>query len=159
PHIAYAFTEAQVIAMVRAAYGDATLVTATTNLLAGENSRGGDPLTGDGDWVLNSQGNEGLLPAYWTQSQNVSSWTAPYTPSSLFHTVFGITQEPGLTLLGALNRTGTGQNALGREGVAALLNAANPNIRYFYTVAQVIDLVRAAYADPTVVDATTSMLL
>ena len=42
--------------------------------------------------------------------------------SSSFNSTFGITQEAGLTLLGALQRTGSGLQALAREAVAALLN-------------------------------------
>jgi hypothetical protein len=58
--------------------------------------------------------------------------------------VFGV--GPDSSLLRALNAGGGGEQALGRHVVAALLNAAHPNINYAYTVAQVIAMVQSAYA-------------
>src|SRR5262249_3018184 len=127
-------------------------------LLAAENTRGGDLTTGSGDWQWTSPGQEGLSSAFWKQDQNLTAWTAPYTTTSLFNTVFGVTQESGLTLLAALQRSGTGTNALARQAVAALLNAAHPDINYVYTEAQVIALVKAAYANPSIVDSTAALL-
>ena len=49
-------------------------------------------------------------------------------------------------LLDALGLGGGGESALARHAAAALLNAANPNINYQYTAAQVIAGVQNAYA-------------
>src|SRR5438093_321792 len=78
-------------------------------------------------------GGEGLTPGFWKQTQHFSDWVG-YTQSQNYNTVFGVNDDPTLTLLGALQRGGGGMNALGRQAVAALLNASNPNINYFYTV-------------------------
>src|SRR5262249_39824962 len=74
------------------------------------------------------------------------------------NTVFGVTQLPGVTLLGALQLTGNGQNALARQAVAALLSAAHTAINYFYSEAQVIALARAGFANSNIVDTTTNAL-
>src|SRR5262249_9147876 len=131
-----------------------------TNILATENTRGANSTSTSKTWTAVGPVWEGLSPAYWQTSQSSSNWTTPYTTGSLFNTVFGVTQESAsLTLQGALERTGNGINALAREAVAALLNAANPNINYFYTTAQVKDLVQAAYANSSLVDSTTNLLM
>ena len=48
------------------------------------------------------------------------------------------------TLLQALNSTGGGIDALARHGVAALLNAASPDVDYTFSVGDVIAKVQAA---------------
>jgi hypothetical protein len=96
-----------------------------------------------------TMGGQGLTPGFWKQSQHFQFWTG-YTQSQNYNTVFGLTaghnDDPSLTLLGALQRGGGAQNALGRHAVAALLNASNPNINFAFTPAQVIALVQNAYA-------------
>ena len=89
-------------------------------------------------------GGEGLTPGYWKQSQHFSDWVG-YTQSQLYNTVFGVSDSPTLTLLGALQRGGGGANALGRHAVAAILNAANLNVNYLYTFAQIKAMVQQAY--------------
>ncbi len=69
-------------------------------------------------------GPQGCTPGYWKQSQHFDSWPAPYTPSTLFSSVFA-DAFPGLTLLQVLNLGGGKLNALGRHTVAALLNSAS----------------------------------
>ncbi|MDX1928945.1 MAG: SdrD B-like domain-containing protein [Pirellulaceae bacterium] len=102
-------------------------------------------------------GGEGLTPGFWKQTQHFYAWTAPYSPLPVapvgfvnqYNAVFGLTSaqsDPSLTLLGALQRGGGGANALGRHAVAALLNAANPNVSYLYSVSQIISMVQNAYA-------------
>src|SRR5262249_33009080 len=130
-HIAYAFTEAQVIAMAQAAYASPGFVDATTNLLAAEDGRGGDLTTGGRRWDWTSPGLEGLSPPYW--SQHTTAWAAPYTTGASFNTIFGVTQEPGLTLLAALQCTGGGTQALARQAVGALLSAAAADVNFFYS--------------------------
>lgn len=74
-----------------------------------------------------SGGGEGCTPGYWKQSQHFDSWTAPYTPTSAFSSVFA-DAFPGMTLLDVLSQGGGGANALGRHTVAALLNAAATDV-------------------------------
>lgn len=84
-------------------------------------------------------GGEGCTPGYWKQSQHFDSWTAPYTPSTLFSSVFE-NAFPGKTLLQVLQLGGGGLNALGRHTVAALLNAASSGVDYDLSVSEVISL-------------------
>lgn len=80
---------------------------------------------------------EGCSPGYWKQSQHFDDWTVPYTPTTLFSSVFE-NAFPGKTLLQVLELGGGGLNALGRQTVAALLNATNPDVGYVYTATEVI---------------------
>jgi uncharacterized repeat protein (TIGR01451 family) len=98
-------------------------------------------------------GGEGCTPGFWKQDQHFDSWTAPFDPTDSFEAVFGVdvTLRSGgqgtitdPTLLDALNATGGGINALARHAVAALLNAASPDVDSGFTVAQVIALVHDA---------------
>ena len=45
-----------------------------------------------------------------------------------------------------MDQGGGGEKALGRHAVAALLNAASPDVDYAYTEAEVIAAVQNAYA-------------
>lgn len=87
-------------------------------------------------------GDEGRAPGYWKQPQHSDSWSAPYTPDTLFSAVFE-DAFPGMTLLEVLEGGG-GLNALGRHTVAALLNAAS-DVDYGQTTADVIAAFNAAY--------------
>ena len=114
---------------------------------------------------------EGCTPGFWKQSQHFDSWTAPYTPETLFDSVFDF--PAGLeikvdnmpkdledaTLLDALRAQGGGVNALARHGVAGLLNAASP-ANYQFTVQEVIDMVNDALnsGDPTEIESTKNKL-
>lgn len=93
-------------------------------------------------------GGEGCTPGYWKQSQHFGSWVSPYSPvdpQTYFDAVFGV--GPHVTLLKALGTGGGGENALGRHAVAALLNAAaNSGVSYYYSTADVIQMVKDAYA-------------
>jgi hypothetical protein len=89
-------------------------------------------------------GTGGCTPGYWKQSQHFDSWTAPYTPNTLFSSVFE-NAFPGMTLLEVLSNGGGGLEALGRHTVAALLNAASSGVSYGMTPAQVIAAFNAAY--------------
>jgi len=60
-------------------------------------------------------------PEYWKNNTDV--WPVPYTPGDSFNFVF-FDQGPNVTLLEALNLNGGGENALARQAVAALLDAA-----------------------------------
>ena len=85
---------------------------------------------------------EGCTPGYWKQSQHFGNWTAPYTPSTSFQSVFSVSGFG--TLLNALGLQGGGAQALARHGTAALLNAASSQVDYSMTTSQVITLVRTA---------------
>lgn len=50
------------------------------------------------------------------------------------------------TLGDAVRLNGGGERALARHAVAALLNAANTNVSYLYSEADVISMVQNAYA-------------
>jgi hypothetical protein len=89
-------------------------------------------------------GGEGCTPGYWKQAQHFDSWTAPYTPGTLFSDVFE-NAFPGLTLLQVLELNGGGLNALGRHAVAGLLSAASDGVDYDLTGQQVIDAFNAVF--------------
>lgn len=91
---------------------------------------------------------QGCTPGYWRQDQHFDSWVPTgYAPSDDFNTVFGVTAtfNPH-TLLDAVWLGGGGEHALARHAVAALLDASHPDINYYYTPAEVIAGVQAAYA-------------
>ncbi|HXE57407.1 MAG TPA: hypothetical protein VNK43_05360 [Gemmatimonadales bacterium] len=90
------------------------------------------------------EGGEGCTPGYWKQPHHFDSWPAPYTPTTLFSSVFD-DAFPGMTLVQVLGQGGGGLKALGRHTVAALLNAASGGVDYDLTVQQVIDGFNAAY--------------
>jgi hypothetical protein len=106
---------------------------------------------------------QGCTPGYWKQTQHFDSWPAPYTSTTLVKSVFNVSPflRNGIldlngngqddTLVGALNyRGGSGTRGaaqiLLRAAVAALLNAASPDVDYPLTTAQVISQVNAALA-------------
>lgn len=91
------------------------------------------------------QGGEGCTPGYWKQAHHFDSWSAPYTPNTLFDDVFA-NAFPGKTLVQVLGTGGGGLNALGRHTVAALLNAQSDGVSYELTAAAVIQQFNAAYA-------------
>lgn len=90
-------------------------------------------------------GDEGCTPGFWKQNQHFIMWVG-FDQDDDFETVFGVDASFTTTLLEALEQGGSGEYALGRHAVAALLNAANPNVDYFTDVAGVIALVQDAYA-------------
>lgn len=99
-------------------------------------------------------GGDGCTPGYWKQRQHFDSWVN-YTPTDLFGNVFGETIEirygkkrkikENPTLLQALEAKGGGINALARHTVAALLNAASPDVSYDLSEAEVINAFKAVY--------------
>jgi hypothetical protein len=89
-------------------------------------------------------GLQGCTPGYWKQEQHFDSWTAPFTPNTLFNTVFD-NAFPGKTLLQVLENGGGGLDALGRHTVAALLNSASNGVNYGLTPAQVIAAFNAVF--------------
>jgi len=91
---------------------------------------------------------QGCTPGYWRQEQHFDSWTPTgYAPGDDFETVFGVNAsfDPH-TLLDAVWLGGGGEFALARHAVAALLNAASPDVSFALSVGEVIAGVQAAYA-------------
>ena len=88
-----------------------------------------------------AQATGGCTPGFWKNHNDVAAspglikftWPSPYTPSTLFTSVFSIDVSstasgwPDLnkTLLAVLEQGGGCEKALGRHAVAALLNAAS----------------------------------
>ena len=70
-----------------------------------------------------------------------------------------IIYEPkkGLSLLGALHLKGSQLNGLVRESVAAMLNAAHPEIDYTYSVAEIISMTQIALANEEYDDTITML--
>lgn len=109
---------------------------------------------------------QGCTPGYWKQPQHFDSWTF-YSPYMKFYEIFGKTvtivwAQKGKpkpvtnpTLLQALEANGGGINALARQAVAALLNAASPMVHPipdFDTTAEVIAAVQAVLNTPNTSD-------
>jgi hypothetical protein len=91
---------------------------------------------------------EGCTPGYWKQTQHFDSWTSPYMPATPFSAVFEDAfpgPEMSMTLLQVLSQGGGGLKALGRHTVAALLNAASPDVAYPLTVSEVIGMFNDVY--------------
>lgn len=106
-----------------------------------------DNVTDQASWTVIVEcepgGGQGCTPGYWKQKQHFDSWVT-YKPGDWYNRVFEVRYYK--TLLKALATGGGGEKALGRHAVAALLNAANPDINYLYTVDEVISMVQQAYA-------------
>ncbi|MCA8963025.1 MAG: hypothetical protein KDC38_21025, partial [Planctomycetes bacterium] len=86
-----------------------------------------------------SDGGEGCGHGYWKQSQHFDAWPTPYPPDLPFDEVFDDT-FPGKSLVEVLQLPGGGLHALGRAAVAALLNAASPDVDYPLTADEVIQM-------------------
>jgi len=84
---------------------------------------------------------EGCSQGYW--KNHPYSWGPGYDTDDEYDEVFSVHYYK--TLLEALQSGGGGKNALGRQAVAALLNAAHPGIDYFYSEEEVINIVQDAY--------------
>lgn len=91
--------------------------------------------------------NEGCTPGYWKQKHHFDSWEPTgYSPDDMYCETFGIACPHGdVTLLQALKQGGGGAHALGRHAVAALLNAAHPDVNN-YSVVWVTDAVECLYS-------------
>lgn len=82
---------------------------------------------------------------FWRQSENAGEWPAPYTTSTPFRDVFGVDAFPGASLLQVVSASGGKEKALGRQAVAAVLNAAHAEINFDRSAQQVIDAFNTAY--------------
>jgi hypothetical protein len=107
--------------------------------------------TDSSNWTVNvnvecEEEGEGCTPGFWRQDQHFDSWVG-YDPDDDFEVVFGVDASFDPHTLGdAVLLGGGGEYALARHAVAALLNAASPDVDYPYTEAEVIAMVQAAYA-------------
>ncbi|MDI6858842.1 MAG: hypothetical protein QME71_11080, partial [Dehalococcoidia bacterium] len=92
---------------------------------------------------------EGCTPGFW--KNHLDAWAATgYAPGDSFEAVFGVDAFAGSpTLLEVVTLGGGGLNALARHAVAALLNAAHPDVDpdpAYDTPAEVIAAFQSAYA-------------
>lgn len=89
---------------------------------------------------------QGCTPGYWKQEQHFFAWIPTgYTQVDLYGIEFSVDDTKDLELLQALKAGGGGEKALYRHATAALLNAASPDVAYYYSVAEVIQMVQDAY--------------
>jgi hypothetical protein len=89
-------------------------------------------------------GGQGCTPGYWRQEIHYPDWTSPYDPDDLFSDHFD-NAFPDMTLGEVVDQTGGLLNQLGFHTVAALLNAASPEVSYDKTTQEVIDQFNAVY--------------
>ncbi len=95
-------------------------------------------------------GGEGCWPYFWKQRRHFDSWPAPYVPGRIPQggTPFADVFEDAFrnqSLSQVLRRSGGALNALGRQTVAALLNAASSEVSYDLTESEVIDMFNQTY--------------
>jgi hypothetical protein len=117
-----------------------------------------DDLTIDFGFYMEDGGMEGCTPGYWKQDQHFDSWTLPLDPGALF-------TDPGFTSPGSRAKVKRGRTvndvstqlnaleanqgdlaALTRHAMAALLNAASPDVDYQYNQAEIITWYNEAVA-------------
>jgi hypothetical protein len=101
---------------------------------------------------------EGCLVAFWKNSVHAGQWPLPFIPSescgtpTLFCSEFNCstgaanTNFGGKTLLQVLQQSGGGLKALGRQAVAALINATSPDVEYAISADHVKQIVNNAIA-------------
>jgi hypothetical protein len=84
-------------------------------------------------------------PGYFRQEHHFDAWVPTgFSTGDDFDTTFGTDLfDPDITLLDAVWAKGGGENALARQGTAALLSAAHPDVNYPLSVAEVIAIVQA----------------
>jgi len=122
------------------------------------------------------RGFEGCTPGYWRNhtgegpGRQANAWEPTgFATTDLFRDPFdriitvrtgGRTSATDPTLLQAVVALGGGTNALARHAVAALLNAAHPDVNSYYSVAEVIQLVQDALdgTGPYGIDGTKDLL-
>lgn len=101
---------------------------------------GTNVITFDEQWTVECF--DGCPQGFWKNHEE--AWPIP-TDTQLFSAVFE-DAFPGDTLLDVVNLKGGKLNALGRQAVAAYLNATTLGDDYYLTADQVIDMFNAAYA-------------
>ncbi len=85
--------------------------------------------------IQDNGGGEGCTPGFW--KNHLDLWPAGFSPADSFAGIFGV--DLGFDTLGeGINAKGNHIKSLVRHGVAALLNAASPDVDYDLTIAEVI---------------------
>jgi hypothetical protein len=103
-----------------------------------------DGVTCDYSCQIIEIGGEGCTPGYWKKCEHFDSWPSQYSPYTKFNQVFdNAFSNKKLHEVAGLG--GGGLNALGRATVAALLNAASPEVNYDLTVQEVIQMFNDVY--------------
>lgn len=98
--------------------------------------------------IITGEWSYGCSPGFWKNHEN--AWPTGYDPAADFDGTFSDDTftcdafDPDITLMDALKLKGGGLNALARQAVAALLNAAHPDVDYELTVDEVMDKVQWA---------------
>lgn len=87
---------------------------------------------------------EGCRPSFWKHHHR--EWSA-YSPGDRYDAIFGVDASGNKSLMRSLKGHGkrASSKALGREAVAALLNAANSSVNYLFTPGEVVEIVVDAY--------------
>jgi hypothetical protein len=86
------------------------------------------------------EGGEGCTPGFW--KNHYTHWAATgYSPDDIFDDVFGCTIFGDDTTLGEAVHVELMHNVLAFHGVAALLNAAHPDVDYAYDETEVREFV------------------
>ena len=85
---------------------------------------------------------EGCSHGYW--KNHMKTWVS-FKPGDKFGAVFQVDSAGNRSLLDTLKMGGGDAKALGREAVAALLNATHPDVSYFYEAAEIKSIVQNAF--------------
>jgi hypothetical protein len=103
-----------------------------------------DGLGPDGwqDTIIEVPLGDGCTPGFWKQRHHFDSW--PVDLRTTFAEVFSVGRPIPLTR--ALRLGGGGVRALMRHASAAYLNAMSPDVDYFFTPDEVIQIVQWAFA-------------
>ncbi|NIS82346.1 MAG: hypothetical protein GTO14_19545 [Anaerolineales bacterium] len=88
---------------------------------------------------------QGCSAGFWKQEQHLGYWPGEYAIEDSFEKTFSVGEAEEPTLLQALELKGGGLNALMRQAVAALLNAAHTDIEYEFSEGEVITLTQDAF--------------
>lgn len=80
---------------------------------------------------------------YWKGHKH--KWGKSFKHGDKFGAIFQVDSAGNRGLFDNLEMKGAGANALSREAVAALLNASNPDVNYFYSAAEVKAIVKNAF--------------
>jgi hypothetical protein len=94
---------------------------------------------------------KGCTPGFWKNNadkKGASQWPDGFEPTDLVGDLFedAPASVAGLTLLEGLQEGGGGVDALTRHAIAAVLNAAHPDVGSPLTVAAIVEAVNAAFA-------------
>lgn len=110
----------------------------------------------------------GCTPGYWKQNQHLDSWgPTGFLPTDTFNSVFGVaryvkrngTPYTLLEVMRDLNGNGDPISTnLGFHAVAALLNAAHPDVNYGYTSGEIITLFQTNLHRPAALKDSLAML-